>query len=443
MVQQFVKLYWVLVVSLTIGLVGAVSAQSGDMVEIEQVQELVELIAPDAGPTPFRSAIIAPDGSKIAWYAANEDAWCVYTFSAAEITCYPHTEAFRGQPIYPVWSPDSNRIVYTESLFVHFFESDIWVFDTTTGDITNWTDDGADEVPFIREVEGPQPKLDYSPIWHPLSGDLYFFRTEDLEIFGLEVRTLVLMRLNDEMVANGDEPELVTDLTEALPLFSVYSQDFQGHLSAPAAISPDGTLMALRVLGSDREDERDGIWVIDLNEPARPQQLTGSLFSAGLPQWIEPGVMRIDGLTWTADGQRIIVALRVDDMSTAGLWSMYYTIDADTGATEPLFDYEALPGQADVFAEEPFAGFTGDFAGLASHQTMAIYTASTASHESLLLLNPVQFQERGFMLIDITGEEPALQDYVAQDELDVIPMNYVSASADGKILIGGYLVTLR
>ena len=44
------------------------------------------------------------------------------------------------------WSPDSRYLVLTEEFFRSFSEPDIWVFDTTTGKVTDITDDGTTKI---------------------------------------------------------------------------------------------------------------------------------------------------------------------------------------------------------------------------------------------------------------------------------------------------------
>lgn len=120
---------------------------------------------------------LSPDGR---WFAAAQiNALCVYaTTTLVEQQCATLTDAhidLRGV----AWSPDSTRIALTEDAYSLAEESDLWVFDVTTGALTNLTDDGATGRFLKPEPAGAQPPIDTNPAWSPDGKTLLFARTPD------------------------------------------------------------------------------------------------------------------------------------------------------------------------------------------------------------------------------------------------------------------------
>jgi hypothetical protein len=61
------------------------------------------------------------------------------------------------------WSPDGTKIVFTDDFWRMFHEPDVWVFDVTSGDLTNLTDDGVDASDLDDSDQGA--RLDLLPSW--------------------------------------------------------------------------------------------------------------------------------------------------------------------------------------------------------------------------------------------------------------------------------------
>jgi hypothetical protein len=200
------------------------------------------------------------------------------------------------------------------------------VYDVEAHSFTNITDDGEEGNIFETEDE----LIDYLPMWHPTNGDIYFFRTRDVG----DDRTLELYRISPA----GGEPELVKDMTRELPVLSVYEQ---------AAISPDGSQVAMIVLGNERDDPRNGVWLLGLGGFLRSsgelrQVLTLDDFRANHPDWQEEAMMMPQSLAWTADSSGLVV-MGQDPMYATSIGMSAAYIDAQTGEVTLLVDYRDIP----------------------------------------------------------------------------------------------------
>jgi Tol biopolymer transport system component len=76
-----------------------------------------------------------------------------------------------------VWSLDSKRLVFTEDLPRFMLESDIWVLDVESGQLTDLTPDNVTGG-FLKLPEGSVPLLDIMPGWSPDGQTVIFSRSD-------------------------------------------------------------------------------------------------------------------------------------------------------------------------------------------------------------------------------------------------------------------------
>jgi hypothetical protein len=324
----------------SIGLAQSGTIGNWQLTEAINLHELAEQYGTEIG----RDVVLSPDGNLLAWTTAGS-AICVGTISEPAATCYP-VEETRVSDLY--WSPDSRFIATHENVVQQLLEGDIWLFEVATGQITNLTDDG------VTDFRDDGALLDITPVWDPATNGLYFFRAVDDPANDRFTNGLYRIAAQDG-VPTG-EPELVADLSSQFERpFPVYNSPGQFALNGSAAISPDGTTMA--VLTRPALDDID-IWLIDLAGGALDHVAAWeNIKTLGVPVWSPTDGDVPEGLAWMPDNQGLIVV----DINTAfggpTASPLARYIDIMSGAVTPLVDFSGVP-DAPTFLR-PAADSTG------------------------------------------------------------------------------------
>jgi|GEM_PF-5994854 len=184
------------------------------------------------------TASISPDASKLVWANEYDDAKteiCMYIIADESTVCSEPHNVTRIESLAN-WSADSRYIVFTEVLFPFFLDTDIHIFDSETLEFQNITRDEA------RLIYDEGAIVDFVPRWHPVTGDIYFLRTEDS---GDGVYSLEWMHVPFSEGEAGDI-EQVLDLVplrnfdSQVTVYNVPPVSLDGGIS----FSPDGNTVA-------------------------------------------------------------------------------------------------------------------------------------------------------------------------------------------------------
>lgn len=365
---------------------------------------------------------LSPDGTMLVGFGAN--GLCLFLLNPPAGQCF--AAPFTWTPLHLIWSPDSRRIAFTPDVFGEVIEGDIWVFDVANRTFVNRTEDNLNEIQPV-----PGMILDYAPFWHPVTGELYFFRSETVTTPGGQVGWTQTMR---RMPADGGDVALVLDLSSRFPPFSIYESDPPLYLHSPAVISPDGTRVAVLVRGQDPADRRNGVWLLRLDTPAEPLRLTRARLTSGMPAWQLNDNMFISGMTWTRDSAALVMATFDPSLNSVVFANLYY-FDLATGDITPLFDFSAA-AQTDFFAlsaaQVPMSMYVPQ--GAVLHPTAnQVLTFGAVSGE----IGPA-----ALFSIGLPPSAPPTVNFAQQlNRTEAQPTQPASAGG-GSVFMGGYLFTL-
>jgi hypothetical protein len=144
-----------------------------DPVSVEQLtvtgQRQTKLIG-GAGRT---SAYLSPDGTRFAYLEAGSI--CIYTPEIEQQGCVSVEDIRALDTESVVWSPDSRYLVMTEDFLRTFNDSDLWLIDTGSYELTNLTDDQVERYS-VEELSAPPGNIDLAPQWSEDSSRIYFIR---------------------------------------------------------------------------------------------------------------------------------------------------------------------------------------------------------------------------------------------------------------------------
>ncbi|MGL4651273.1 MAG: hypothetical protein ACRC1H_17845 [Caldilineaceae bacterium] len=378
--------------------------------------------------TPALSA----DGAFLAYFnksggnRGRDPQICLFAFADESETCSLVPDGFINSPYQLQWSPDGSAIAFTENPIDFSMESDLWLLDTTSGDITNLTDDGLTGS-WRSLQEDNTVELDYLPMWNATDGLLYFFRAVPMGRDGNDVRIFSL-------ASADDEPTEVQNLTNALdnsmPAFASAGLALEGA----AAISPDGATLATL---SYQRDSMGGfvasLWVSDLTDPGAAPVLIldpSDLFALLPPgAYLEPVA---SGLAWTADGTGLTVLSTSLSATSLPPVTLLTWVDAATGAIEPVIDFSSVVDENAYFAVAP--------GGAYPWSTYSPLSAVVMANTNTALMVGDMGRTVGLFAAPLppTGELPPLvasaQNQTSCDNL------LTSRATDGKIVVCGYLL---
>lgn len=400
--------------------VGAQGTTPPKLVSAKAVQD----IAKDT--SEIRYLALSPDGTKIAWLDAKGKQLCLVVIAEATNTCFPYGENLGGLGRFSAiaWSPDGRYIATNESFFDYLVDSDIWIFDTTTGLFQDRTDDQY----LGNFLKLPKTAFaDYLPTWNPTTGDLYIFRIPSKEASpnGYETDFYQLA------VQDGD-PTLLQMLGVRLPPLSVYR---------PVSISPDGKQMAFLVLPSDySKNTATGMWVMNLEDKSFKQIVGLGDFQGGLPPYAGESQTKslIPNTIHWAGNKAVVVSTKDSQVSGLIPQNAYY-VDIDKATSTPLLDFSNVKTGPD-FVNQPS---DGGLAPVAKSLRAGIVTPDGKGYVYLSTDVPPTTGYVWWNALPPTTEEPTLigtiKDFKVTKAADAEPC----ISKDGQeAALFGYLLTL-
>lgn len=399
------------------------------LVDVQPVSEL----------TDEENVFLSPDATRLAWLGTDE-LICIVDIETTEQTCVPAPESLVDRvPLR--WSPDSRYVAVHEDLVRRFNEPDIWVFDTTTSTFTNLTDDGISPSGLGDETAD---MLDTRPVWHPVSGDLYFFRA------GTRGDTFTTMLYR---IPRGEDGRLAPDSAEQVTAFAAQHEspvavyDIQaGPLKGSAAFSPDGSQIAF-ISRTTNQPFGDIIWLLDLEDESIELVVNwADIVTLGKPGWYSEEEIHLSdmpgGLGWTADGDAFVV-LAVNGTRGQESLTPGYRIAAATGEVTTLMDFSGIESIDALFTERNAQG------RLLGYDRM-IQSVRLPGTNTMVYMNPVQFDSDGtigYSALDMTetDAEP-LRLVDPEEDLPFYPLGFPTAGANESVvraLIAGNLLTFE
>jgi hypothetical protein len=394
------------------------------------VVESEQLITAILGVDRALLAMLSPDGSSIAYMkqigsGVSSLELCLYTFSDTSTNCYSMPEGFLSVPYQFYWSPDSTEIAFTENPISLGHESDIWVFDSVTGEYENRTDDGATGA--WRGLNADEFVLDYLPMWNKADGDLYFLRsapTMNLEF------TLEVFRLSSDV-----EPEKVADFTDAFSLQLPYFNEEFFYMEGVASISPDGERIAFLMSSFENVPDvpENGLWVADLEVGSNtPTQFADTMdFQTALPVWQTAPASPV-GLAWSADSAGIVVLAKSTNINLT-ITPIYY-FDSVSGDMTPVVDFSGYEDVDSYLTDPGVAGLSGAY--------YSPFTTAIAPEKARIMLYNNYAGVSGFFVDELPPDDMPPQFTYKTTLPGVVTETRTSTSTDGKLLIAGLMLTV-
>ncbi len=371
-------------------------------------------------------ATVSSLGGHIAWPTTVGRLWnkegelCLYSFEGANNDCYISPDIYEGYPYAFAWSPADEYVAFTENPILLGYESDIWLFDVAKEEFVNRTDDGV-QGGWI-EAEPGTYELDYLPMWNETDGMIYFWRSVPIT---LPVFTLDLYRVAPE----GGEAELVRNLTETFAGELPYFGGENWFMDGVSAISPDGSKIAMLLTSmvDPYDDPNNGLWIVDVNDDSvPPQQLTTVRdMQAGAPDWAADFPLIPMGLSWTGDGNGVVVLTYNQDQQVPMV--VLYYVDVESGEAIPVVDFSDVPDG------EAYRNAVNEV-GLPPRYYSPWTASMSPKGDALIMYNDLAGLS-GLLTSPLppTGELPQL-DYISQ-LFDTDGVTRSSRADDGRVLI--------
>lgn len=207
--------------------------------------------------------VISPDGALfLTLYDDPDLRLCLHeTETLAEVRCADLPSSSVDLD-HVAWSPNGEYVAFTENAIVFFADSDLWIFETETGDVTNLTDDGWEGAILSTgadtETAPNSLPVDILPTWSPDGQSIAFVRNV------LDPPAAMPTSIYQISVAGG-EPELVTGVAVDTP-FAVF---------AGMEWIPGENIIYYSVFDQQRTEPANGIWVVDV-ESGDTRQITSA-----------------------------------------------------------------------------------------------------------------------------------------------------------------------
>ena len=250
---------------------------------------------------------LSPDGR---WVAGSgpEQEFCVWEVATLDAVCEGQDLAIRPESI--TWAPDSSAVAFALEAAKFFIDSDIYVFEVEAEELRNLTDDGIEEVDLLGDDESSEPlRIDDVPAWSPDSQSLVFARSRWVSD-GLRGTTVV------RIDRAGGETETLFSVDLNLPFAVYFPMQWL-----------EGDRLLYTVLLPDSDDERNGLYITDL-DGANDRLLVPGDSTAEVPgPWVTD--VAPDGAYAT-----VYSALRVGQFSGEG--DAYYLVDLGSGKPTPI-----------------------------------------------------------------------------------------------------------
>ena len=204
----------------------------------------------------FRGAYIhslSPNGSTI--LASDRSGALVFDARFGTLfERFPREGGF-DDPHSASWSPDGNRIVFTENFFLHMREPDLHLIDLESRSLATLTEDGAEKVLGANRDSATGPLVDVTPAWLPDSRTILFQRIDPR--FGRQSRLYFFSTAEGETTP-------VTEFLTSYPTITNLRIDYRS-----------GAVYYTN-LPSKRDDKYGGIWCLRPNQPLPVQILSSA-----------------------------------------------------------------------------------------------------------------------------------------------------------------------
>lgn len=269
---------------------------------------------------------LSPDGQWIAGLGPDNE-FCVWDIAELTPVCTPDRYPVDAGSI--AWAPDSSAIAFSLEFARLFTESDIFVFEVGSGELSNLTDDGIDDdTPMTELGDATEPvPVDAYPAWSLDGRELTFARTDWMA----ETRSTTLMTVS----AAGGEPTELIELETVYPLL----------INSPMRWLEDGSLL-YTIWTSVPDEPDDGLWIY--KPGGEPVQLLGGTRADDYPAPLATDVYERDGTTVIL-GFSVFLSSNVTESRDR---SIGFALALESGAAVPLEEFLSIDNTGAALGEE-------------------------------------------------------------------------------------------